>query len=493
MNARAPWYRSIGGQLLIGYLAVGLPIMGIVVTALVQMYELEMTLLELSHEEIPEAHAAWEIRSRLFELQTAAQEAVASAGEEEMVDRVRAADHAILTNVEVFVALHVGHHEVLVDELDVRSREVDIAITDMLRLLEQEGERAGHAALVSSVQPRIVDLAEALDMLFLQEDQEIAYVSETALARSNWGRKVITALLVAAAGISFVIAAASHRNVTRGVSALLDVTDAVAAGDLESRAVVRGDDELARLAVRFNDMVARLGQMIADRKGFFADISHELKTPLTAIRGEAEVALRGRKTDADYRDALENIDASATQLAVLVDELLFLARSEAGQMSYDISALGLSEVLASACARFRNVARFSEIDLLSALRDGVVVNGDRQRLAQLFHSIIDNAIKYSPAGSKVSIDMQVEDENVTVTVTDSGVGIDQAALPHIFERFFRADDAVAMGDGTGLGLAIAQSISRGHGGEIRVSSIRGEGTTVVVTLPCTVLSVGGEA
>ncbi|THJ24541.1 MAG: PAS domain S-box protein [Nitrospira sp. CG24E] len=222
------------------------------------------------------------------------------------------------------------------------------------------------------------------------------------------------------------------------------------------------------------------------RSQFFADISHELRTPLTVIRGEAEVTLRGKdKPLTEYKTALGRIVILTNQLNKLVSDLLFLARSEGNSLEIGKQPTPLIEILQEVHREAQILAlhRGTVADL-AAPTDPLIVEGDPQRLQQLFMILVDNAVNYLKQGGTVEIHAAKSDKDVTVMVADNGMGIPAADLPHVFERFYRVKrQHRSTHPGSGLGLPIAKWITEAHGGTISITSVVDQGTTVTVRLP----------
>lgn len=222
------------------------------------------------------------------------------------------------------------------------------------------------------------------------------------------------------------------------------------------------------------------------QKRFTADVSHELRTPLTSIKMETEVALLDKKAPArELRTILESNLEEAKRMESLINNLLQLASMEANQLRTEFSRLNVREIVESAQEVVSRYANMRHLDVRPNLKDAYVI-GDRSSLIQLLIILLENAIKYSPEHSSVGITINKKAQYVSVTIEDSGIGISPEALPHIFDRFYRADNARTTEQSTGgfgLGLSLAKLIADLHGGEIIISSIPDKGTKATVRLP----------
>jgi heavy metal sensor kinase len=248
-------------------------------------------------------------------------------------------------------------------------------------------------------------------------------------------------------------------------------------------------DELADLTVVLNSMLARLESAVKTLSQFVADASHEFRTPLAVIRTTAELALRRARSPEAYRDSLQEIAVEAERMTVLVEDLLILARSDAGVADMPLSPLDLSEVLEDVLAEVRNLAEFRRIQVKPIL-DKAMISGNRPALHRAFLVLLDNALKYSAEGGEVMVTLS----DSSIEIKDFGIGISTEDLPHIFKRFYQADRARSQG-GYGLGLSLAETIVKAHGGSIEVSSIPGEGSSfrVILNQPKTTLNRRLEA
>ncbi len=241
-------------------------------------------------------------------------------------------------------------------------------------------------------------------------------------------------------------------------------------------------DELGRLAHTFNEMLDSLEEGYRLQQRFVADAAHELRAPLTAILGNLDLLSRTQDMPAEERaEAVAYADAEARRLSRIVGELLTLARADAGQ-SLERRPVELDRVVLDALSEVRPLAKGPRLELDHF--EPVLVEGDADRLKQLVVNLLDNALKYTPSDALISVDLRCSDSEAVMTLRDAGIGISPQDLPHVFERFYRADPARSRDPGgTGLGLAIVKWIVEQHEGDISVDSVEGKGTTVMVRLP----------
>jgi heavy metal sensor kinase len=246
----------------------------------------------------------------------------------------------------------------------------------------------------------------------------------------------------------------------------------------------RPDDEIGRLAGAFNEMLSRLDQSFRQIQQFSADASHELKTPLTTIRGEAEVALMGEHTPEEYRRTLRSIVEEVERVGAVVDNLLTLARADADQLALRREPVALHETVMAVFEGLEGAARRKGVALDLEEIEEIDCDGDPLWLQQVATNLVANAIKYTPAGGRVWIGLLREDGWACLTVRDSGVGIPAEHLPHIFDRFYRVDAARSRDSGgTGLGLSIVRWAVEAHGGTVCAESEVGKGSMFTVRLP----------
>jgi len=254
--------------------------------------------------------------------------------------------------------------------------------------------------------------------------------------------------------------------------------------DLSQRIpVTMPGDELGELTETINDMLGRLDEAFNAQQRLVADVSHELRTPLTTIQGNLDLLRRGAADDPTMRgEALAAIEDQTSRMRRLVADLLLLAQADAG-LKLHRQPVELDTLLLDIYRQAQVMARNTGVTVRLGAEDQAIVEGDADRLRQLLLNLTDNAIKYTPAGGEVTLTLHRDDGWVAVSVEDTGVGIAAEDLPHIFERFYRADRSRTRPGGSGLGLSIAHWIAQAHGGELTVASEPGRGSTFTLHLP----------
>jgi two-component system, OmpR family, sensor kinase len=275
----------------------------------------------------------------------------------------------------------------------------------------------------------------------------------------------------------------------RPVQGIMDEVDAISDGTTLHRrvAVPLSGDEMARLAVTVNGMLARLEQSFASLHRFTADASHELKTPLMVLRAGVERALIHPGTPAEILQSLDETLAQINQMTEIVENLLTLARADEGRAPLAVEETDLRELVADVAETTGMLGESAGVTAVHTMPDEPVrLAVDRHRIREMLLNMVTNAIKYTPQGGTVTLSLEENADSVTITVRDTGIGIAPGDLPHVFERFWRADPARSRtGDrpGTGLGLAITKWIAEAHGGSITVQSRPGRGSSFTVRLP----------
>ena len=287
-------------------------------------------------------------------------------------------------------------------------------------------------------------------------------------------------LFVASLGVGWMIAG----RVLRPIGRITSVARDIQATDLSRRIELPGpEDELKQLADTFDAMLARLDAAFAAQRQFVADASHELRNPLAIIRTNVDVALADPDASPDdLRQTIAVVKRAGDRMTLLVDDLLALARRQ--QPTPEHEPVDLGAVVAEASEDFVVPAEARGVVLDRAIAEGVVVTGDREALKRVVANLLHNAVRLAPAGSRIRLATGSERERAWIAVADEGPGISPEDQAHVFDRFWRADKARARADGgTGLGLAIVRQIVESHGGEVRLHSKVGVGSSFVVWLP----------
>ncbi len=320
--------------------------------------------------------------------------------------------------------------------------------------------------------------------------------ADAAWARFGW----LLALLLPVLGL--VAGAGGYWISGRALAPVDRMTRAVQAislRNLDRRLdVPPAHDELRRLAVTFNEMLARLQTAVADMVRFTAEASHELRTPVSLMRATAEVTLAQPRTRDEYRDVLLDLLGQTERLSVLVANLLALARADAGVESPDVSDVDLSAIAVAATREVQPALEQRELTLDLELKGAPVIRGTAESLRRLLLIVLDNAIKYTPPGGILRVLVGTADaaagRDAFVEITDTGPGIDPAERPYVFDRFYRGAAARADGDGSGLGLSLAQTIVERHGGSIALAAgPGGRGCRVRITLPAVAIEASSPS
>lgn len=305
-------------------------------------------------------------------------------------------------------------------------------------------------------------------------------------ARRAFYVAVPLALLIASLGGYFLARKNLGPIITMG-----DQAARIGASNLNQRLpVLRPSNELGRLAQIFNDLLARLDRSFEQQRRFMADASHELRTPVAIVCGESEVVLSQKsRTPEEYRESLAIVHDEGRRLTRIVEDLFTLARADAGQHPLTLTNFYLDETIAECVRSVRSLALQSGLNICyQPPASEVPLRGDEGLITRMVLNLLDNAIKCTPPGGDVRIDLQQTGTKCQVRIADTGTGIPAAAQPHIFERFFRVDKArsragATNGSGAGLGLSIAQWIAEMHGGRIVLDHSAQGGTAFVVSLP----------
>ena len=250
-------------------------------------------------------------------------------------------------------------------------------------------------------------------------------------------------------------------------------------------------DEIERLSLALNNMISRLEEAFQYTRRFAADASHELRTPLTILHCDLEAAIQTPRLPAEVAESIGSALAETERLTRIVEGLLAISRADAGEPAVGPTKLDLAELTFATVDQMRLLAEDKGIGLEFRATKAVEVNGEAARLKQVVVNLLDNAIKYTPERGTILVNVCGNGSKATLEISDSGMGISADALPHIFERFYRADKARSRKDGgAGLGLSIVESICAAHGGQVSVTTVEGQGSCFRVELP---LANGGPS
>lgn len=309
---------------------------------------------------------------------------------------------------------------------------------------------------------------------------------QRSLIEQRFLRSMAVALIVASllGGLAaIVVATILALQITAPARQLTQAAQRIAAGDLEQRVALRSDDELGEVGSAFNNMAAALARQEEIRRHMVADIAHELRTPLSVM--QVELASLQDGLSQPTPEVVDSLSEEVDLLSRLVEDLRLLSLMDAGRLDLQRESVDLAELLPLILQQIGTTAERKGIVLeYHAAGDLPPAHADRDRLRQVLLNLLSNALRHTPAGGQVRLSAQEEGADLRVQVNDSGEGIDPQDLPHIFERFYRADNSRARASGgSGLGLSIARGLVEAMGGQIWAESAPGQGTTIRFTLP----------
>lgn len=296
-------------------------------------------------------------------------------------------------------------------------------------------------------------------------------------------------LIIFAALIGWFMA----RRALSGVEAITQTAIDISEGDLDKRVPVKtGEDELDQLAITFNRMLDRIQFLIKGIKEMSDNMAHDLRSPITRIRGGAEITLTTGESDADYEKMAASTIEECDRLLDMINTMLVISKTDTGVEKISLKPVNISQVLHSACDLFATAAEDKGIRLIChipdqwGINDPFTIQGDVKMIQRLIANLMDNAIKYTDPGGRIDVKVShvgVNGKDVLISIIDTGIGIPEKDLSRVFERFYRCDPSRSR-SGMGLGLSLACAIARAHGGDISVKSIVGEGSTFEVEFAC---------
>ncbi|MCC6486239.1 MAG: HAMP domain-containing protein [Candidatus Hydrogenedentes bacterium] len=268
-----------------------------------------------------------------------------------------------------------------------------------------------------------------------------------------------------------------------GVEAVTHTAAQIAAGELDSRVHLYGHGyEIRHLADTFNKMLDRIAVLVVEIRQISENVAHELRSPITRIRGNAEVTLMSSKSLEDYRELTGSIIEECDGLLALMNTMLDISELEGGVARIAFEPVDIADLVRGTCELFQPAAEDSGIQLKVCAESTVMIRGDGRMLGQVLVNLLDNAMKYTPRGGAIEVSVNRLPNHVLITVDDTGIGIVPEDVPHIFDRFFRGSNRLSK-PGTGLGLGLAKAVVNAHGGLIEVTSAVGKGTRCSVLMP----------
>jgi len=299
----------------------------------------------------------------------------------------------------------------------------------------------------------------------------------------NHAWKLIALSGLLAAALAVIVVFAATQRIILPLRELQRAANGIAKGDLSRRVKVMGKDEVANLGHSFNEMAVALEKQEKTRIAFVANVSHELKSPMTSIQGFTQGMLDGTVPQQEHNKYLEIILSETKRLTKLVRELLDLSQMDSGNLSLHITRFDINEMIRRVIIQYLDRMEEKNIEPeVDFENEYCFVMADMDRISQVVINLVDNAIKYLPESGKVLINTHADGKKVRVTIGDNGNGISREDLPYVFDRFYKVDKSHSDKKGTGLGLAIVKSILEQHGETIRVESQLGRGTSFIFTL-----------
>ena len=346
----------------------------------------------------------------------------------------------------------------------------------------------GYSAVYSVYEEGAFRSSAAQPVLYRNQIIGAVYVYDYDTQQASLLKGLQNNLMRISVGIAILVVCVSlafSRGLTRRLDSLLTAIRGVREGAYNQRAVLSGHDEYTQIAGEFNDLVDRLQETENARRRFVSDASHELKTPLAAIRLLTDSILQNENIDgATVREFVSDIGQEAERLSRITEDLLRLTRLDSG-VAETPERVEISPVLERVVKMLRPVADEKDVSIVTACSDGAAAAATPGEIHQILYNLMENAVKYNRRGGFVRVSVDMGEETSTITVEDNGIGIPAEDLPRVFERFYRVDKARSRAaGGTGLGLSIVRDTVSRRGGVVRAEGAPGGGTRFIVTLPC---------
>jgi signal transduction histidine kinase len=273
------------------------------------------------------------------------------------------------------------------------------------------------------------------------------------------------------------------RRALLGVEEVTRTALRISEGAFKERVHVQAKgEEIQRLAATFNGMLERIEALITGMREMSDNVAHELRTPITRIRGVAEMTLNAERSVNDYEDMAANTIEACDRLLGMINTMLDVSEAEAGASKLTFAEIDMADVVRGACELYQPAAEGKGVTLISRISGNHSVYGDIRRIQRVVVNLLDNAVKYTPPGGTVTVSVNEQQGQVVISFDDTGIGISEDDLPHIFRRFYRCDRSRSEA-GFGLGLSLAKAIVGAHGGNITATSVLGKGSRFTVILP----------
>jgi heavy metal sensor kinase len=297
-------------------------------------------------------------------------------------------------------------------------------------------------------------------------------------------RKIFVTTMASLFVFAVIIGWFMARRALAGVEAVTRTARQISEGSLKERVPVKKyQDEIDQLATTFNQMLDRIQTLVTGIREMSDNIAHDLKSPITRIRGISEVSLTTGASENEYENMAASTVEECDRLLDMINTMLVISKTEAGVNKLDAKELDIGAVVRDACELFRSPAEDKDLRLVCDVPGNFSISGDNRLIQRMIANLLDNAIKYTPVGGSVEVTVNtVNNDAVAITVKDTGIGISEKDMPRIFERFYRCDPSRSEA-GIGLGLSFARAIARAHGGDISVAGEPNRGSTFTVTLP----------
>jgi heavy metal sensor kinase len=297
-------------------------------------------------------------------------------------------------------------------------------------------------------------------------------------------RKIFVATMAALFVFAIVSGWFMARRALAGVEAVTQTARKISESRLKERVPVKkNQDEIDQLAITFNQMLDRIQTLVTGIREMSDNIAHDLKSPITRIRGISEVSLSTGASEKEYENMAASTVEECDRLLDMINTMLVISKTEAGVTNLDARKLDMGAVVRDACELFRASAEDKNLSLVCGVVGNFSISGDNRLIQRMIANLLDNAIKYTPAGGSVEVTVNTTtNDAIAVTIKDSGIGISAKDMPRIFERFYRCDPSRSEA-GIGLGLSLARAVARAHGGDISVFSKPEQGSTFTVTFP----------